>query len=139
MLQIPSTSFLPGTILTVRSSRFPVIKHFGVVDWQLDDNGQPSMWHSQKSDVLRCTNYLYFSSGQPCEVLWIPQSREQQTYVIERLRSKTGLPWNLAQANCEQVVRWALEGRPRSKQLEVGFAMTLFALLVGLVVSNKSS
>lgn len=139
MLEIPSNRFLPGTILTVRSTRFPAIKHWGVVDWQLDENGQPGMWHSQKADVLRCTDYLYFSSGQPCEVLWVPKTREQQNYIIERLRSKTGLSWNLAGANCEQVVRWALEGRPRSQQLEVGFAITLIALFVGLVASSKTS
>jgi hypothetical protein len=139
MTQVPSNGFLPGTILTVRSTRFPAIKHWGVVDWLLDENGQPSMWHSQKSDVLRRTDHLYFSSGQPCEVLWVPQTREQQTYIIERLRSKTGLPWNLARANCEQVVRWALEGRPRSQQLEAGFVLALSAIFVGLVVSSKAS
>lgn len=136
MIQIPSNSFVPGSILTVRSTRFPAIKHWGVVDWQLDENGQPRMWHSQKSDVLRCSNYAYFSSGEPCEVLWIPQTREQQVFIIERLRSKTGLPWNLAQANCEQVVRWAVEGRPHSEQLAVGFAVTLFAVAVGLAASR---
>jgi hypothetical protein len=137
MMQV-SNRFLPGTILTVRSTRFPAIKHWGVVDWQLDDSGQPGMWHSQKSDVLRCTDYTYFSSGEPCEVLWVPQSREQQTYIIERLRSKAGLPWHLATANCEQVVRWALEGKPRSGQLEVGFMLTVFALGVGLVASKSA-
>jgi len=138
MIQKPGNSFVPGSILTVRSIRFPAIKHWGVVDWQLDENGQPRMWHSQKSDALRCTDYAYFSSGEPCEVLWIPQTYEQQVFVIERLRSKTGLPWNLAQAKCEQVVRWAVEGRPRSGQLETGFAITLFAVAVGLVASKSA-
>jgi hypothetical protein len=138
MIQIPGNTFTPGSILTVRSTQFPAIKHWGVVDWQLDENGQPCMWHSQKSDVLRCTDYAYFSSGQPCEVLWVPQSYEQQVSVIERLRSKTGLPWHLAQANCEQVVRWAVEGKPRSEQLEAGFAITLVAVAIGLLASKAA-
>lgn len=136
MIQLASPSFDPGSILTVRSTRFPAIKHWGVVDWHLDENGQPCMWHSQKSDVLRCTDYQYFSSGQPCDVLWVPQSREQQTHVIERLRSKTGLPWHLAQANCEQVVRWAVEGKPHSEQLAAGIAIAFFAVAIGVAATN---
>lgn len=138
MIRKPANSFIPGSILTVRSTRFTAIKHWGVVDWQFDENGQPRMWHSQKSDVLRCTDYAYFSSGEPCEELWIPKTRDQQRLIIERLRSKTGLPWHLTAANCEQVVRWAIDGSPRSGQLEVGFALTLLAVAVGVTAFRSA-
>jgi hypothetical protein len=55
----------------------------------------------------------------------------QQASVIERLESIEGLRWNLATANCEQIVRWAVEGKAHSDQLAGGVAM---ALLVGAVV-----
>lgn len=124
---VPSGDLVPGSILRVASLRFPGVKHWGVVDWEFDENGQRKMWHSQKNDVLRCTNFAYFSSGQPVEILWVPTGYAQQVWVIERLRSKEGLPWHLATANCEQVVRWAVEGTARSEQLTVGFGIALLA------------
>jgi hypothetical protein len=134
MHQIPLSALKPGTILRVTSNRVPVVKHWGVVDWFQDENGQPRMWHSQKGDSLRCTPFAAFSSGQPlCEVVWVPDSLELQNSIIWRLRSKEGLRWNLAEANCEQVVRWALEGKSRSEQLEFGALAILIGLAVGLV------
>jgi hypothetical protein len=124
---VPSENLVPGSILRVASLRFPGVKHWGVVDWEFDENGQRKMWHSQKSDVLRSTNFAYFSSCQPVEILWVPTAYEQQVWVIERLRSKEGLPWHLATANCEQVVRWAVEGTARSEQLNLGVGVALLA------------
>ena len=124
---VPSENLVPGSILRVASLRFPGVKHWGVVDWEFDENWQRKMWHSQKADVLRPTNFAYFSSGLPVEILWIPRNYEQQAWVIERLRSKEGLPWQLATANCEQVVRWAVEGTARSEQLTVGIWAALLA------------
>lgn len=131
---IPLWALKPGTILRVTSTRLSVVKHWGVVDWFQDENGQPRMWHSQKRDALRCTSFAEFSGGQPqCEVVWVPETREQQCSIIYRLRSREGLRWNLAEANCEQVVRWALEGKPKSEQLEFGMVAVFIGLVVGLV------
>ena len=124
---VPSESLLPGSIVRVSSSRLPVVMHWGVIDWDFDEHGQRKVWHSQKSDVLRCTNFASFSSGQPVEILWVPSNYGQQTSVIERLRTKEGLSWNLATANCEQVVRWAVEGKARSDQLILGLGVALIA------------
>jgi hypothetical protein len=107
-----------------------------VADWDFDEVGQRAMWHSQKRDVLRRTDYGYFSSGQPSQILWTPRSYEQQVWVIERLRSKEGLPWNLATANCEQVVRWAVEGTARSEQLGIGLLAAIAAGVLLLAVSK---
>ena len=124
---VPSENLVPGSILRVASLRFPGVKHWGVVDWEFDENWQRRIWHSQKADVLRSTNFAYFSSGLPVEILWVPTTYEQQVWVIERLRSKEGLPWHLATANCEQVVRWAVEGTARSEQLTAGVWVALLA------------
>jgi hypothetical protein len=136
---IPSSSILPGSILRVSSLRFPGVKHWGVADWDFDAVGQRAMWHSQKGDVLRLSDYAYFSSGQPAEILWAPETHDQQVWVIERLRSKEGLPWNLATANCEQVVRWAVEGTARSEQLGVGILAAISLGIVLLLASAKGA
>jgi hypothetical protein len=94
------------------------------------------VWHSQKSDTLRCTEYGEFCAGQVCEILWVPANRQQARRVIERLKSKEGLPWHLTQANCEMVVRWAVEDKPRSQQLEVG-ALAVLTTVIGILIYSS--
>jgi hypothetical protein len=118
-----------GTIRRVRITQFPLVQHWGVEGWYRDENGQPTMRHAQKNDILRCTSYAEFSSGQPSEIVWTPQDFAQGAWVVQRLESKEGLRWNLATANCEQIVRWAVEGRAHSDQLAFGVA----ACLVGAI------
>ena len=100
--------------------------HWGVVGYGIGADGLPRVWHSQKSDVLRCTSYQEFCSGQNCEALWQPQNTYQGRLVIQRLQSQEGLRWHLTKANCEMVARWAVENKPISDQLG-------FAVLVGIV------
>ena len=130
------TDHVPGRIRRVASTRFPGVMHWGVEDWWPDMNGQPRMWHAQKGDVLRCTSYAEFSSGQPSHIVWTPQTYAQRVSVIQRLQSIEGLPWNLSSANCEQVVRWAVEGRAYSDQLAVGVAIAFFAGAAALLASR---
>lgn len=126
---IPARNLRPGTVLRVRSIRFPAVMHWGVIGYGTDLNGDPMVWHSQKSDCLRCTDFLCFSAGQNCEIVWVPANRQQAHNVIQRLQSKEGLPWHLTQANCEMVVRWAVEDKPVSYQVGFGLA----AIAVGVV------
>jgi hypothetical protein len=137
MNNVPLTNLRPGTVLTVRSTRFPLIQHWGVVGYGRDSQGYPRVWHSQKSDTLRCTDFEYFSAGQQCKIEEI-LDQQQASRVISRLKSKEGLPWHLTQANCEMVVRWAVEDKPRSQQLEVG-ALAVLATVVGILVFSSNS
>lgn len=129
-------SHVPGRVRKVRSNQIPVVWHFGVEGWFLDESGQPTMWHAQKNDILRCTSYAEFSCGQPGEFVWTPRDYEQSAWVIQRLESKEGLRWNLATANCEQIVRWAVEGRAHSEQLAGGM---LLAACVGAIAYFASN
>ncbi len=137
MNEIPIASLRPGTVLTVSSTRFPLVRHWGVVGYGRDYKGCPRVWHSQKSDTLRCTDFEFFSSGQQCNIERV-LDRQLAHSVIERLKSKEGLPWHLTQANCEMVVRWAIEDKPRSQQLEVG-ALAVLAVVVGIAVFSSNS
>lgn len=129
MNEVPIESLVPGTVLRVRSIRFPAVMHWGVVGYGRDLNGYPRVWHSQKSDTLRCTDFLEFSAGQICEILWVPANSQQAHRIIQRLQSKEGLPWHLTQANCEMVARWAVEDKAVSDQLAFG-AMAVLAVVV---------
>src|SRR5260370_19600250 len=134
--QIPATHLQPGTVLTTRSTVFPVM-HWGVVGYGRDSQGHPRVWLSQKSDTLRCTEYQEFCAGQSCEILWVPANRQQAHRVIERLKSKEGLPWHLTQANCEMVVRWAVEDKPVSHQLAFGALATIAVVAGGAVADGR--
>jgi hypothetical protein len=123
--QVPIESLKPGTVLRVRSTQFPAVMHWGVVGYGKDYQGCPQVWHSQKSDVLRCTDFEQFSCSQSCEILWVPENGQQAHQVIARLTSKEGLRWHLTQANCEMVVRWAVEGKAVSHQLGFGILATI--------------
>lgn len=137
MNEVPITSLRPGTVLTVPSTRFPLVQHWGVIGYGRDSKGYPRVWHSQKSDTLRCTDFEFFCSGQHCTIDRV-LDRQQARRAISRLQSKEGLPWHLTQANCEMVVRWAVEEQPRSKQLEVG-ALAVLATVVGIAIFSSES
>jgi len=66
-------SHVPGRIRLVQSA-IPGVKHWGVDGWHRDANGQPTIWHAQKGDVLRCTSYAEFSAGQASGIMWTPQT-----------------------------------------------------------------
>lgn len=137
MNEIRAENLKPGTVLKVRSTSFPLVMHWGVVGFGRDTKGYPLVWHSQKSDILRCTPFEEFSAGQSCELGWVPQNENQAPLIIRRLQSKAGLPWHLTQANCEMVVRWAVEDKPVSYQLIIAFVAAI--LVVGIVAHSASS
>jgi hypothetical protein len=133
--QVAPSQLQPGTAIRTHSTMFPVM-HWGMIGYGSDSQGYPLVWHSQKSDTLRCTSYLEFCGGQSCEIVWVPANRQQAHRAIERLRSKEGLPWHLTQANCEMVIRWAIEDKAVSHQLAFG---ALAAIAVVAVVVMASS
>ncbi len=132
---IPANQLRPGTALRVQSDYLGVM-HWGIVGYGFDSDGNRSVWHSQKSDVLRTTSFLEFSGGKNCEIIWAPQSARQAQRVLERLQSKAGLPWHLTQANCEMVVRWAIEDKAVSHQLAFGVVAAVAIVAVVAVAAS---
>jgi hypothetical protein len=124
---------IPGTILKARSTRFPMVEHYGGVDWQVDAAGHPLVWHAQKDDVFRRTNFWRFSSGQPVEIVWVPPTHKQGILVINRFRALEGTPWRLS-ANCEHQIRWAVEGKAYSTQVNGALMGTLSLALLPAIV-----
>jgi hypothetical protein len=137
MDQVTRANLKPGTVLRVRSVRFPAIMHWGVVGYGRDSNGYPLVWHSQKSDTLRLTDFFSFSAGQICEIVRVADNPYHAQAIITRLKSKEGIPWHLTQANCEMVVRWAVEDRAISEQLNIGVLAALAIVTVVAVASSQ--
>lgn len=61
----------------IRSSTLCPVMHRGMVGYGKVAGGFPFVWHSQKSDTLRCTSYPEFCLVQPCEIVWIPANHQQ--------------------------------------------------------------
>ena len=132
-------SHIPGRIWVVQSPHFPYAWHWGIEDWNLDSSGRPMMWHAQKNDIMRCTTNAEFFDGLLGEIKWTPASREQAAWVIERLQSIEGTPWNLVTANCEQMIRWAVEGRAHSEQLAVAVVASLVGALALAAINHRGN
>jgi hypothetical protein len=125
----------PGTILKVRSTRTPVIEHWGVVYWPDLLTGESQVIHGIKGDVYRITQKVEFDDGQPCTAVWTPKNPRQAASIIARMELLLGQPWHLTRLNCEQGVMWALTGKATSKQLERGGVVA--AIVVGIaIISN---
>ena len=90
----------PGTILKVRSTRAPAVEHWGVVYWPDSLTGEPYMIHGMKGDVYRITSKSAFDDGQPCTVVWTPETPDQAASIQpgsrqHHPRSKRPKPMNL--------------------------------------------
>jgi len=107
----------PGSVLRVRTRNPLVEYHYGVAAWPDRLTGAARVIHGIKGDVFRVTSLAYFEDGLPYEEFWIPQSREQASYVIERMESFLGKPWDLFTQNCEHGAFYALTGEATSPQL----------------------
>lgn len=108
---------VPGRIRIIPIPEWPGFWHWGIEAWECDEYGEPMMWHSPKGGRVSCTTFAEFARGQASEFVWTPETPDQAISVLDRISSIEGMPWNLTKANCEQVVRWAVEGQARSKQL----------------------
>ena len=125
-----------GTILTVQSTRFPLIKHWGVVYWPDPSTRLPRMIHGMKNDGFRITFMPEFDNGQPSVIRWTPRDNQQQAAIIQRMETLIGKPWDLFSLNCEQGVMWALTDVPSSSQL--GGALLAGLAIAGLVALSQA-
>jgi hypothetical protein len=130
------TRLNPGTILTVQSTRFPLIHHWGVVYWPDPMLGTPRMIHGMKNDIFRVTTMPEFDYGQPSKIRWIPSDSRQQAAIFKRMETLIGKPWDLLFLNCEQGVMWALTDVASSGQLGGAFLAGL--AIVGIVALSRS-
>lgn len=104
----------------VRVPKFPVW-HYGVITRA--DHWAIEVTHaSPRIGYAATTSWVDFAEGQSAEVVVRPSDPWS---VVERARSWVGEPYRLFTSNCEHLVNYALDGRPRSGQVAVG----VFALL----------
>ena len=116
-------NLIPGTVVRFRSKQYGyLVHHWGVIDWP-DVFTVPQAIHCAKNSVVKTSPLAEFSEGEELEAVWVPQTRQQQTAVLDRMHSLEGQPYDLFQRNCEHVVTWAVSGKAVSGQLRFAGAM----------------
>ena len=116
----------PGSLLRAKSPGLRV-DHWGIAGRSLDD-GTPTVVHNTLAGV-QVTCWEQFAAGRPVEVIWAPESPQQQAAALHRAYSQIGQPYNLFRANCEHFATWVVTGVPQSPQLRTYCGAALLALL----------
>jgi hypothetical protein len=129
---------IPGTVLQVWSRQFLVF-HKGIVDWADPISGHPRVIHSIKGRFVETTSFAEFANGELVTILSVPQTRQQQVQVLQRMHSIEGKPYHLLNANCEHVVNWALTGDAHSEQLTACALLAVLALGVYGIAKGRAA
>lgn len=124
---VPSSiRMVPGTWVKAKSP-WPLVDHSGILGLSLPD-GTPTVVHSTTGGV-QVTTFNEFATGRPVELVWSPNSLEQQNAALSRAYSRVGWPFDLLRGNCEHFASWVVNGFEESPQLR---SYTVGATLLGL-------
>ena len=131
---------IPGSIVRFRSRRYSyVFFHYGMIDNFSLHTGEQMVTHSEKGSVVKMTTLSEFSEGEQLEIVWTPETQQEQVSMMHRMHSLMGHPYDLFRANCEQVVNWAKTGKAFSTQFQmVGLALGAGAILWAIARSGVS-
>jgi hypothetical protein len=73
--------------------------------------------------------------GKRVQTYWMPRTLPEGEAAILRMQSLLGYPYDLIEANCEHVIRWAVTGQWRSDQVSMVKVGLLAAGAVALAAS----
>lgn len=124
----------PGTVLRIQSD-VPLVFHFAMVEFLNLHSGLESAIHNTPDTGVAWAFLDEVAGTRPVEVYWEPQTPEQGIAAIMRMRSLIGMPYDLIEANCEHVMRWAVTGEWRSEQVCVVKAALLVAGAVAVAAA----
>lgn len=126
--------WLPGTVLTVPSDVKP-FKHFLMVEFINFHTGQEMALHSMPGVGVARAPLLEIVGTKRVTVHWSPPTPEDGEAAVLRTQELIGHPYDLVQANCEHVIRWAITGEWESKQVSGVGGAAIFGALLGIAVS----
>jgi lecithin:retinol acyltransferase len=106
---------VPGSVIKAKSL-WPFPDHLGIVGWPLADGTITVIDSTEVGVSLRTMRQ--FALGRAVELLWVPQTANQQSAVLDRALSQIGHPYDLFRANCEHFVHWVIKGEVKSRQLK---------------------
>jgi hypothetical protein len=116
----------PGTVLVIPSD-VPPFEHFLIVEFINFHTWIEYAIHSMPSIGVARAPLDEVIGFKPVKVYWQPQTPEQSEAAVLRMQRLVGHPYDLAQANCEHVIRWAITGEWKSQQVSNVAAGVLIA------------
>lgn len=119
--------WMPGTVLVIPSDVPPFV-HFVMVEFIDCNTGVEYAIHNMPGIGVARTPLDDAISGKPVQVWWSPPTREAGEAAVLRMQSVIGYSYDLIQANCEHVVRWAVTGEWKSEQVS--------AVQIGLLIAG---
>ena len=105
-----STVHPAGTLLSVNF--MGRLKHYGIA------TGYGTVIHSSRRfGRVAETDYADFANGRRVSAIDYADRRLSGSQIVARARGRIGQRYNVLSRNCEHFITWAIEGRPRSRQL----------------------
>src|ERR1700722_9722968 len=108
--------WIPGTVLMIPSDVPPFVHYVMVEFVDFHDGVEHSIHNMPNIGVVRAPldNVI---SGKAVRVFWKPRTSSEGRAAVERMQSLIGHPYDLIEANCEHVIRWAVTGQWKSEQV----------------------
>ena len=126
--------WMPGTVLMIPSD-VPPFFHFVMVEFIDFHTGVEWAIHNMPGIGVARAPLDDVIGGKRLRVWWSPRTAEEGEAAVMRMQSLIGYPYDLIEANCEHVIRWAVTGEWRSEQVSVVKAGVLVAGAVAFAVS----
>jgi hypothetical protein len=123
-----------GTVLVIPSD-VPPFTHFLMVEFVDFHTGVEWAIHNMPGIGVARAPLEGIIRGKPVQAYWIPQMFQEGEAAIQRIQSLIGYPYDLIEANCEHVIRWAVTGEWRSDQISMVKVGLLAAGAVALAAS----
>lgn len=108
--------WMPGTVLAIPSDVPPFV-HFVMVEWTDFNSGVEMAIHNMPGIGVARVLLDNVITGKSVTTRWTPRTSDEGAAAIHRMQSLIGHPYDLIEANCEHVIRWAVTGEWKSGQV----------------------
>ena len=126
--------WMPGTVLAIPSD-VPFIFHFVMVEFIDFLTGVEWAIHSMPGVGVTRVPLDDLIAGKTANVSSTPNTAEEGEEAVLQMQRLIGHPYDLIEANCEHVIRWAVTGEWKSDQLSMVKVGLLAAGAVALAAS----
>jgi Lecithin retinol acyltransferase len=126
-----------GTVLVIPSS-VPPFLHFVMVDFTDFHSGVEMAIHNMPGIGVARAPLDDVINGKRVTVRWTPPTHEDGKSAILRMQSLVGGRYDLIEANCEHIIRWAVTGEWKSEQVATVQVGLVIAAAVAMASTLRS-
>lgn len=109
--------YLPGSVATVQGD-FPLVTHYFMIEALGFGTSSLMAWQNMPETGVALVPLTQIIRNKRIVSFFRPATPDLADLVLMRMRSLSGLRYDLLRANCEHVCRWAVTNRWESLQVE---------------------